>query len=505
MSLPSKDGVFGQQRLSSGNNDFNALTFFVQRILSTVNIATLVKVVTVNTNGPTAPVGTVDVQPLVNQIDGSGKPTSHETVYGVPYIRVQGGTNAVILDPKEGDIGLCVFCDRDISSVKASAKVANPGTARRFSYSDGIYLGGWNSTKTPTNYVKISDDGIKVVSTSLIDEQSIEIKKEATNVTETVTGQYTIIVPELHIVGNLHVDGIVHCTWEGNLIAVGFGGTGADLSLTGGPDNVVLQETVGGPFTVKPINQIPSVLTYTNTLPVPATLGGIVAGSTHTQRTMQQMWDELLYPYQYPEFISFSINGQNDVLEVGDTSNVNPSFIWTSINSINMVNLSIYIRDITSGELLASHAPDTGGLSITHAGITRLTPSQEQYQIQATNTKSELFSRDYYINWEWLMYFGESATKPLIAADITGLRISQLGTDFAGTYAFSAATDEYKCICYPSSWGTATKFNDALTGFSVPFDNPYIITVTNAHGCSTTYRCHQSAYLLGGAIDIVVS
>lgn len=39
---------------------------------------------------------------------------------------------------------------------------------------------------------------------------------------------------------------------------------------------------------------------YTNENPVPTTVGGISAGSTFNEFTMQQMWDALLYPYVAP-------------------------------------------------------------------------------------------------------------------------------------------------------------------------------------------------------------
>ena len=65
-------GVFGQQDLASGNTPFNELSFVVQMMMAKMNVATLVQVVAVETSGRTAAVGTVDVLPLVNQVDGSG-------------------------------------------------------------------------------------------------------------------------------------------------------------------------------------------------------------------------------------------------------------------------------------------------------------------------------------------------------------------------------------------------------------------------------------------------
>ena len=116
--------------------------YIVESILSRLQTVTLVKVVAVK-GGGLSPVGMVDVQPLVSQIDGSGGVIPHGVIFNVPYMRLQGGSNAVIIDPQAGDIGMCGFCSRDISSVKANKSASAPQSKRRFDYSDGLYFGGF--------------------------------------------------------------------------------------------------------------------------------------------------------------------------------------------------------------------------------------------------------------------------------------------------------------------------------------------------------------------------
>ena len=93
------------------NLDSGALAFAVDSIVSRIQTVTLVKVVAVHSGG-VAPVGLLDVQPLVAQLDGAGSPVAHGTIHNVPYFRLQGGSNAVIIDPEPGDIGMCGFCSR---------------------------------------------------------------------------------------------------------------------------------------------------------------------------------------------------------------------------------------------------------------------------------------------------------------------------------------------------------------------------------------------------------
>ena len=119
---------------------------------------TLVKVMAVHGTG-VAPVGFVDVQPMVNQMTGDRVAVPHGTIYGLPYVRLQGGANAVICDPAPGDIGLCAFASRDISSVKSNKAVSNPGSQRTFDWADGIYLGGCLNI-SPTQYLLLDGSGI---------------------------------------------------------------------------------------------------------------------------------------------------------------------------------------------------------------------------------------------------------------------------------------------------------------------------------------------------------
>jgi hypothetical protein len=142
----------------------NALRFFVQQMLNKLAGPTLVQVISCTNTGGVSPVGMVNVQPLVNQLSGNGQPVPHGTVYNLPYFRIQGGANAVILDPQPGDIGMACFCSRDISSVKASKAQANPGSFRTWDWADGLYLGGFLNG-APTTYVQFSANGsLNVVS-----------------------------------------------------------------------------------------------------------------------------------------------------------------------------------------------------------------------------------------------------------------------------------------------------------------------------------------------------
>ncbi len=152
----------------------------------------------VTNDGGVERVGFVDVSPLVDQVTGDGQAIPHETIFKVPYSRMQGGANAIILDPQVGDIGICVFASRDISSVKADPDAAAartpspgapPGSARTYDFADGLYVGGVLNGE-PTQLVQFNDDGIRVLSPTrvILEAPVVEIRGDVT-VTGSVVAQ----------------------------------------------------------------------------------------------------------------------------------------------------------------------------------------------------------------------------------------------------------------------------------------------------------------------------
>lgn len=186
----SELGYAGQQSPWDVTDPYNATRAIFAALLARVSTATLVKVVAVTNEGDVSPVGFVDVQPLVNQLDGAGNAIPHQVVYHLPYFRLQGGVNAVILDPEVGDIGAAVFADRDISSVAATKAQANPGSWRRFDMADGMYFGGFLNG-TPEQWVRFhKTEGIEVFS-------PIEIKMRAPKITFIATTEITATAPNI--------------------------------------------------------------------------------------------------------------------------------------------------------------------------------------------------------------------------------------------------------------------------------------------------------------------
>jgi hypothetical protein len=163
------DNLVGSAGPDDAASDSNSLKFLVQQELAKINTATLVKIVKAPYDaegnpippGTAGPIGFIDVQPLVNQLDGSGNATPHGTVYKLSYMRYQGAQGSFISDPVVGDIGKMVIANRDTSSVRATGAQANPGSRRKFNMADGTYF-GQTQAGTPQRYVSFTDAGIVI-------------------------------------------------------------------------------------------------------------------------------------------------------------------------------------------------------------------------------------------------------------------------------------------------------------------------------------------------------
>lgn len=153
------DSVKGQQNYNTDSSPYNASEFQIQQALRKINTAEPVRVTGVNP-GKVGKAGTVTVQPIVNLVTGTGEGMAQSALFSLPYLRIQGGENAVIVDPKPGDVGLAVYAMRDTEQMKqGDGAECNPGSARCYSKGDGFYLGGFLN-KTPKRYIWIEDDGI---------------------------------------------------------------------------------------------------------------------------------------------------------------------------------------------------------------------------------------------------------------------------------------------------------------------------------------------------------
>ena len=159
--MPEKDNrqgaVQGIADIYAGQTQFNQLSFLIRSMMGR-ELSTAVPVVVTGVMGGSGSVGYVQAKPLVNDMDAEGNAVSVAILPNLPYFRLQGGKVAVITDPVVGDIGFAVFAHKDTSNVVAGTK--NPvqaGSFRKFSMSDGWYLGGFLNAN-PETFIELKQN-----------------------------------------------------------------------------------------------------------------------------------------------------------------------------------------------------------------------------------------------------------------------------------------------------------------------------------------------------------
>lgn len=158
--------------------------YVINSLISQIHTMMPVKVLAVSVPADTlAPIGRCEVLPLVQNIDGSNNTYSMGKIINVPYLRVQGGANAVIIDPQVGDIGLCGFCERDISIVKRTGDIAAPDNLRKYDINSAVYMFSMMSG-TPTQYIHFKSSGIDIKSTGDVNINGLVIKADGTLITK---------------------------------------------------------------------------------------------------------------------------------------------------------------------------------------------------------------------------------------------------------------------------------------------------------------------------------
>jgi hypothetical protein len=253
--------------------------------------------------------------------------------------------------------------------------------------------------------------------------------------------------------------------------------------------------------------------TYTNLSATTATVGGIASGSTFSNRTMSQMWTDLLYPYQTPSFNSFgrSYLPTNNDYDLGQPVLAgNQTFTWGTLNSANVALNSISIDQLypSNVNVLSGSSNDfTQLVNLTGATISATTQTLNLsiYRITGTNTNSSTFTRTITASWKNRWYYGKNVNTSLTAAQITGLTTTNLVSSVVNTAITFGFGTEFIYVVIPQSMGQPTDWRDSTTGCfgnNIPYSNISATTITNAYGISIPYNIYRSTNQITGAQNV---
>lgn len=248
-----------------------------------------------------------------------------------------------------------------------------------------------------------------------------------------------------------------------------------------------------------------STFLYTNTQPMPEEVGGYEPGDTFENATLQDLFTNLLYPYQYPVFSSFAISGQATTLEVGDSiSGGNHNFTWNTTNDVNVTANSITIEDTTNGVVFGTtYANDNVQTIDIGNAVTKTTATSNSWKITARNTKGQSISRNFNVYWKWRTFYGTSANESLTEQEVKNLVSTSLDSNFTGNK--TVAGGDYKYFAYPTSFGLKNNFQDVISGFAVAMNPATTISITNDYGITTDYYVHRTTNPIVGSLTVAVS
>jgi hypothetical protein len=233
--------------------------------------------------------------------------------------------------------------------------------------------------------------------------------------------------------------------------------------------------------------------TYTNANPTPYTIGGILAGSTFSAKTMTEMWDALLYPYIPP---SASLSGGN-TREFGSSNAITLSWSATKGNK-NVTAITLCIGRPDQESITLTTINSTGNQSSTKSS-TSTQNSNTTFFMTVTDIPngSSTVSAQTTVSWSAAVYWGRTTSFALPSMSIVGSQPAwadgagvgsgkNLSGSRAANYNGINGNSQYLVFAWPSSYGTPT-----FTVNGQPFTSVSKIgngvSHTNMHGYTSNY------------------
>lgn len=93
-----------------------------------------------------------------------------------------------------------------------------------------------------------------------------------------------------------------------------------------------------------------------------------------------------------------------------------------------------------------------------------------------------------------VIYYGRSTLTTLTNTQVQALSNTVNQVNFAGIYNYIALASNYIYICYPTSFGTPTRFADLVGGFDIIMNSSFTVTINGI-----SYTCWRSYNQLGAA------
>ena len=286
-------------------------------------------------------------------------------------------------------------------------------------------------------------------------------------------------------------------------------------------DTVIAGVTSGVTFSA-------SSITYTNLEPSTVTVGGIVTGTTFSARTIQQMFDDMFYPYIQPT-ISVSIGSNISIpgadREFGATTSV--ILNWTVTPHGEDITLINSIPPILPGQVTI---PYPGPFSTAQSNTNNFVSVQNTnslFTINAQDAVSISYQSSAQVTWYNKRYWGKidltSIGNPNLTLNpgsasivnitsgnilaLTGAGVgsgNELSTTLSKTYTGINGSGWYLIFAFPTSFGTPSFSVNGLpnTAFTKVESS---MVFTNVYGYNNNYDVWISNTQQGSSLNVIIS
>lgn len=226
-----------------------------------------------------------------------------------------------------------------------------------------------------------------------------------------------------------------------------------------------------------------------------ATVGGIASGTNLgvTAIPIQDLLDDIFYPYISPVFSSFSVSGQNTTIENGTTLSGSKTFTWgVTLNSGTVSTIDLY--DVTAGSTLLAGTANDGTQAQTITTIQLNSNGATQVWRGVGNDTgggpTPFNSSTFTVTSRFYRFYGPTASSPANSAAVRALASSAFHTG-ATSFTFNTGTVETKfVIALPPSVTISTVID--TSALNVVITSEWILTGTiNVLDAGSTNRAYN--------------
>lgn len=230
-------------------------------------------------------------------------------------------------------------------------------------------------------------------------------------------------------------------------------------------------------------------VTYTNLSPSSIAVGGLATASTFNARTIQQMFDDMLYPYVPPVI---SLSSTPSALEFGDPISTVVLNWSIQAKKNNIVNAIVYRPTPTNVTTPVANT-NASGSSIGNPTLNTTTTFtfsvNDGTNYQTTTSVSWRLKR----YWGKFPTFGALTSAQIIALSGAGVGTgNELATSRVQTRNGIDGQGQYLVFAWPSSFGEPSFVINGLSQFGTYTKVNNNFSVTNSFGYSANYNVYMS-------------